>query len=192
MAERRQAMQDSKQPAEPLEDLRPSWRIDGALAMEVDYPCGHLLAAPSELEYLIVEVILDSGAGMHVIHPSMVANYNVKESVLSRIGAGFLAASGDRLKNYGEVLLSILTSDSAGKDHEITSKFEVTDVTRPLWSVGLICDSGLDVKFTRTHATVSTKGGQELCFFQRVNGLYIAKVKIKAPKKADDFRRQGS
>ena len=161
------------------------------LPLEVDYPNVYLLTALQEHKYIVVDVALDSGAGMHVINPSMVDGWAISESELSRMGAGFIAANGHRLKNYGEVELSILTPDSNGQEHAIKSKFEVTDVTRPLWSVGLICDSGLDVKFSKTKATVNTKEGKELCVFHRVNGLYIAKVKIKNPKH-EDFGRQGS
>ncbi len=63
-------------------------------------------------------------------------------------------------------------------------------MTGPLWSVGLICDSGLLVNLNKESATVSSKEGKVLCYFQRVNGLYIAKVKIKNPKHPD-FRRPG-
>ena len=190
MAERRRVIRESKQPVHRAEPLRPSWH-EHLLPLEVDYPNGYLLTALQEHKYLVVDVVLDSGAGMHVINPSMVDGWTISESELSRMGAGFIAANGHRLKNYGEVELSILTPDSNGQEHAIKSKFEVTDVTRPLWSVGLICDSGLDVKFSKTKATVNTKEGKELCVFHRVPGLYIAKAKIKNPKH-EDFCRQGS
>ena len=168
----------------------PPMKLISVRTFEVEYPEGVLLAAPAEPKYTVVEVVLDSGAGLHVISRKMITGNDVEESELSRMGAGFVAANGDRLDNYGQVMLSILTPDASGAEHEIRSKFEVTDVTRPLWSVGLICDSGLLVNFSKESATVSSKEGKVLCYFQRVNGLYIAKVKIKNPKHPD-FRRPG-
>ena len=177
-----------KAPSAPPGD--PPMKLISVRTFEVEYPEGVLLAAPAEPKYTVVEVVLDSGAGLHVISRKMITGNDVEESELSRMGAGFVAANGDRLDNYGQVMLSILTPDASGAEHEIRSKFEVTDVTRPLWSVGLICDSGLLVNFSKESATVSSKEGKVLCYFQRVNGLYIAKVKIKNPKHPD-FRRPG-
>ena len=109
---------------------------------------------------------------------------------MSKAGAAFLVADGGRMKNYGEVKLNLMSPDSQGEAHRITSKFEVADVTRALWSVGLICDSGLDVKFTSKRAWVLDPSGKELCVFHRTNGLYIADVRIENPIH-EDFQRPG-
>ena len=74
--------------------------------------------------------------------------------------------------------------------HNISSKFEAADVTRALWSVGLICDAGSDVKFNKNKASVMNSSGVELCAFNRENGLYVANVKVRNPKHPD-FQRPG-
>ena len=84
----------------------------------------------------------------------------------------------------------MVAKDSRGESHNIQSRFEVADVTRALWSVGLICDNGLDVKFSAQRALVLDAAGNELCEFQRVNGLYIADVMIENPMHSD-FQRPG-
>ena len=150
---------------------------------EVVYPEGfELLAHITEVpKYLHLEVVLDSGAGAHVINKKACPGCEIQESEMSKAGAAFLAADGGRMKNYGEVKFNLMSPDSQGGAHRITSKFEVADVTRALWSVGLICDSGLSVKFTSERAWVLDPSGRELCVFHRTNGLYIADVRIENP-----------
>ena len=75
----------------------------------------------------------------------------------------------------------MMSTDSKGGVHEIHSKFQVADVTRALWSVALICDSGLKVDFATDHAVIKDKSGKELCVFERRGGLYVAQMKLKKP-----------
>ena len=168
--------------------------------MEISYPEGTLLTAdPTVQEYIEMEVILDSGAGAHVVSKSHIPGYSVAASALTRAGAAFVGADGGRIKNHGEAELHMLTCDKRGGLHAVHTKFQVADVTRALWSVGVICDAGLKVTFDKDTASVRDAKGVELCHFQRKNGLYVATVKLKNPlyvKPAktpeQGFRRQGS
>ena len=64
----------------------------------------------------------------------------------------------------------------------VMSKFQIAKVTRPLMSVGRICDEGHNITFDSVVAVVRTKGGDELCRFHRKpGGLYVAKMKLKNP-----------
>ena len=73
-----------------------------------------------------------------------------------------------------------LSDDSIGRD--IKSVFQIAAVTRPLMSVGRICDEGHTVTFDSIMAVVRAKDGSELCKFQRNNsGLYVAKLKLRSP-----------
>ena len=63
-------------------------------------------------------------------------------------------------------------------------------MARALWSVGLICDSGLKVSFSKTNAYVHDADGNELCVFVRTNGLYVADFKIENPSHPDFRRRE--
>jgi len=168
--------------------LKPQ-RSSQAMVIEV-------VKGPSELnvaevaEFLEIKVVLDSGAGAHVMNKRDCPGYEVKESPMTKSGAAFKAANGTVIKNYGEVRVEMVAKDSHGGVHNISSKFEAADVTRALWSVGLICDAGLDVKFTKTRASVVNPQGVEVCAFHRENGLYVAAVKIRNPKHAD-FQRPG-
>ena len=161
---------------------------------EVVYPEGSeelMLAGADPPRYISLKVVLDSGAGTHVVNRNAIPGYTVMESALSRAGAAFVGADGGRIANHGETLLSIVSEDSKGGKHKITSNFQVADVTKALWSVGLICDSGLDVRFKKHEALVLNPQGHELCRFERVGGLYVTTVLLENPAH-QDFQRQGA
>ena len=159
--------------------------------LEIVFPDDYLCTTENQEEYIEFEVILDSGAGAHVVGPAMIPGYKIEESDLSRAGAGFVAADGGRLANLGKALLHLMTMDSQGGVHKVHSTFQVADVTRALWSVALICDSGMDVKFEKTRALILDQAGREICVFQRRNGLYVAKAKLRNPL-FQGFQRQGA
>ena len=156
---------------------------------EVIYPQEALMSVEVQ-RYILMTVVLDSGAGAHVINQKACPGYVVEESEMSKAGVAFRGADGGRIANLGQVTLNMVAGDSTGCAHKITSKFEVADVTRALWSVGLICDSGLDVVFTKSHAYVKDAKGMELCVFTRTNGLYVSEVKIENPRHPDFGRRE--
>ena len=159
--------------------------------LEVVYPeDAELRTAETVPKLAKLKVALDSGAGVHVINKEDAPGHAVRPSTMSKSGAAFLAADGGRIANHGELSVSMLSRDSQGKTHRICSRFEAADVTRALWSVGLICDAGLNVRFTSEKALVTDKGGKELCVFHRTNGLYIAEVDVEAPS-PELFHRRG-
>ena len=65
---------------------------------------------------------------------------------------------------------------------DIRSTFQIAKVTRPLMSVGRMCDEGLKVNFGKSSASVMDKADREVCRFERQpGGLYVAKLKLRAP-----------
>ena len=120
---------------------------------------------------------LDPGSVWHVCAPEDIPGYHVGDSAGSRRGQEFLMGDGGTIPNLGENRLN-LSED--GKD--LQSVFQIAAVTRPLMSVGRICDQGHDIKFNSKMATVHSVDGSELCRFQRQsNGLYVAKLKLRNP-----------
>ena len=84
---------------------------------------------------------------------------------------------GGTIPNMGQSQLNL--SDS-GRD--IESIFQIAAVTRPLMSVGKICDEGHSITFNAIMAVVHSKDGDELCRFHRKDGgLYVAKLKLRSP-----------
>ena len=69
-----------------------------------------------------------------------------------------------------------------GRGREFVSVFQIAKVTRPLMSVGKICDEGKTILFDKNTAKVLDKDGTEVCRFERqAGGLYVAKLKLRAP-----------
>ena len=86
---------------------------------------------------------------------------------------------GGTIPNLGQAMLN-LTDTCA--DRDLQSTFQVAAVTRPLMSVGKMCDAGHTVTFNDVMAVVYAKDGSELARFHRTNGgLYVAKLKLRNP-----------
>ena len=84
---------------------------------------------------------------------------------------------GGTIANLGQKKLNL--SDD---DHNLCSVFQIAAVTRPLMSVGEICDEGHNITFDAVQAIVRDKTGAELCKFHCTpSGLYVAKMKLRNP-----------
>ena len=105
------------------------------------------------------------------------------------MGQNLIVGNGGKLGNLGEKHFNLdAPSGTESGIHSVASIFQIAKVTRPLMSVGHICDQGLNVIFDKQFAIVRNTGGEEVCRFTRgESGLYIAKMRLKAP-----FGRQGS
>ena len=160
-------------------------------ACDIVYPQEVNNANISTDEYIDLEVILDSGAGAHVASRRHIPGYEVKDSALKRAGASFVAVDGNRIDNEGEALLNCVVEDANGKGTNVENKVQVADVTRTLWSVGVLCDAGLDPRFWKDYAKIFDSRGVELCHFTRKNGLYVAKIKLRNPL-YKSFQGQGA
>jgi len=135
---------------------------------------------------------LDSGAGEHVAGPEDVAGLTMRESAGSKAGRHFIAANGDRIANIGEVAMTLKSKTGA----TFNSVFQIADVTRPLYSVGRICDAGCEVTFNNEQAVVR-KSGKVMSVFKRQGGLYIADLDVMNDEPKNDgtaqpFTRQGA
>jgi len=137
----------------------------------------------------LIKAALDSGAGDHVASASDLEGLQIQESEGSRRGRNFLAANGERIPNQGEVKVGLRDPVTNGA---FQSVFQVAPVSRPLYSVGKICDSGAEVKFTGKKAEV-TYNGDILAVFNRDGGLYLADLEVtdQLMGAASDFPRQG-
>ena len=86
---------------------------------------------------------------------------------------------GGKLANAGQKVLKLANTELGT---EISSTFHIANVTRPLMSVGKICDEGMTVTFSKTSAVVQDKEGRTVCKFERqAGGLYIAKMRLRSP-----------
>ena len=145
--------------------------------MDDDGDDGEILIAG---EWLDVEfdVALDTGCIVHIASAPDTPGYAMAESVGSKRGQNFTVGDGGQLPNLGEKVLNLETSGG----QPLEAKFVIANVTRPLMSGGLICDQGHTILIDKKEAIVRNSKGVKLCTFYRQNGgLYIARMKLKAP-----------
>ena len=132
----------------------------------------------NDWEDIEFEVALDSGSIVHVCSSTDAPGYDVRESAGSKRGQKFTVGNGGKMENQGEFDLNLATS--AGL--QVKSTFQVCKVTRPLMSVGRMCDEGHTVTFDKERAIVRNADGKEIARFERRGGgLYTCKMVLKAP-----------
>ena len=135
------------------------------------------ILATTAWEDIEFEVALDSGSVVHVCAPADIPGYRVEESPGSKRGQDFLMGDGGTIPNLGQSQLNL---SEGAKDMQ--SVFQIAAVTRPLMSVGRICDQGHSITFDAVMAVVNASDGTELCRFERQSGgLYVAKLKLRNP-----------
>ena len=111
-----------------------------------------ILVSDAEWVEVEFEVALDSGATDHVCHSGDVPGYIVEASPGSKAGQGFIVGNGARVPNDGQSLLSLQAYGKNGKT--VSTMFQVAAVSRPLMSVGRLCDNGMDMFFKKDRADV--------------------------------------
>ena len=91
--------------------------------------------------------------------------------------------NGERIPNQGQVNLKLEAGNGEDEVNNISTTFQVARVTRPLMSVSRICDTGLTATFDKEKAVVRDARGRTVCIFKRQGGLYVSRMKPKAPGK---------
>jgi hypothetical protein len=104
---------------------------------------GSLLIADEAWTDIEFEVALDSGAVIHVCSTDDCPGYFLEESGGSKRGQKFLMGDGGEISNLGQKSLNLCDLEG----NEVQSVFQIAAVTRPLMSVGRICDEGHEVTF---------------------------------------------
>ena len=89
------------------------------------------------------EAILDSGASVTVVPPSLAREYEVIEGEAAKAGVKYEIASGDGIPNLGEKLMPIMTNEGTTRG----LKAQVAEVSKPLQAVRSLVRSGHAVIF---------------------------------------------
>ena len=96
---------------------------------------------------------------------------------------GLLSETANASPNQGEVQLQLRLGETP-----IASTFQVSQTSRPLWSVGKICDAGYTVVFKKDGAEIlHVASGVKIGDFSRRQGLYVGDFKLRNPSL---FKRQ--
>ena len=146
--------------------------------------------------YEKIECVIDSGAAESVAPSSIGRGYSIKESEGSKRGQSYLTADGNRLTNQGQKKIPAETNEG----NRYNLNFQIAGVTKPLMSVGKVCDAGNIVIFDDYGGRIRNKSTGKTTWFERKNGVYMLSAWTKAPAVSSDstkpykqvrFQRQG-
>ena len=90
-----------------------------------------------------VEAIVDSGASVTVVPPTVGAEYEVVPGEASKAGVTYEVANGEVIPNLGEKMLPVMTLEGSCKG----LRAQVADVSKPLQAVRSLVRTGHVVVF---------------------------------------------
>ena len=88
-----------------------------------------------------------------------------------------LVGNGQRVPNEGQLHLNIEYQGIS-----LRSVFQIAKIIRPLMTVGRVCDQGFKCTFDSKEALIVGPNNAVVCKFERKNGLYVAKLRLKSPE----------
>ena len=109
---------------------------------------GYVLMTNDVWEDIEFEVALDSGSVVHVCAPDDCPGYLLQESPGSKRGQELQRGDGGLIKNMGQKQLNCRNSCVG---NAVQSILQIAAVTRPLMSVGKICDEGHEIIFNNIY-----------------------------------------
>ena len=124
----KQAMAKRKDVLAPLTEKRPQ-------------SLRPLSGSPAEWEYM--EAILDSGATVTVIPPSVGKDYEIVRGEAAEAGVKYEVANGEEIPNLGEKLMAVVTAEGSMRG----LRAQVADVNKPLQAVRSLVRAGHMVVF---------------------------------------------
>ena len=101
----------------------------------------HAMNTVDGWEYM--EAILDSGASVTVVPPTVGMDYEVQPGEASKAGVTYEVANGEEIPNLGEKLLPVMTLEGSRKG----MRAQVADVSKPLQAVRSLVRTGHIVVF---------------------------------------------
>ena len=130
----------------------------------------------SKLTRLSRGITIDSGAADSVFPAKWVKKHMVRPSAGSKNGLHYVAASGTRLANLGEFLLSFVCKDGTRSG----IKFQVADINKPLASVSHLTGEGYRVVFDKHNGKdipfIQRKATGQIIKLQRDRGVHLIDV----------------
>ena len=137
-----------------------------------------------EPEFVDMDLTWDTACQRHVVDEKDVPNHVVVPNAMSQAGGSFSAAQNSTMPCKGEVKIVIV--DDNGQDVGV-SALNVTNVSRPLWSIGTILDNlqedDCSAVFKRATAEIRNPEGQVLATAARLpGGLWVGRVRVRNPR----------
>ena len=147
----------------------------------------------NEDEWILVEVIADSGACETVMPKNMCTGIQLRESIGSKAGTEYEVASGKSVPNLGERHCEIYCE---GASAAMLMHFQVADIHRPLLSLSRAADQGFSSHLDAQGGYLEDGMTGERIPIQRRGNLYIMSIWIRGnrkdrPPNSSGFARQG-
>ena len=136
-----------------------------------------------------LEVVIDSGAAENVAPPTVGKGFAIVESAGSKRGQQYITADGSRIPNLGQKAIIAETAEG----NLFTLGFQMANVTKPLASVGRMCDAGNSVVFGPRGGYIQNMQTGQVTEFKRLNGVYLLEAWAQGDYSASGsgFTRQG-
>ena len=128
-------------------------------------------------EWIMVEVIADSGACETVMPKTLCPNIRLRESAGSKAGTKYEVASGKSVPNLGERHCEVFCEGAAGS---MMMHFQVADIHRPLLSLSRAADQGFRSHLDKNGGWLEDTKSGEVIPIQRRGNLYIMQLWIRA------------
>ena len=122
-----------------------------------------------------IRAVVDSGAGASVGPKSLARTDLIKESRGSKVGQCFTSASGETMRNEGEVVLKCYTESGQA----LAATFQIADITRPLLSVSNICEKDNLVYFGKRGGMILNLTSGQKTSFGRESGIYVLDLYVR-------------
>ena len=112
---------------------------------------------------------VDSGAADHVIPFGWIKCVEVLDSIGSRIGVTYVAASGTRIPNQGEQRVPFMTREGSWME----MIFQVAKINKPLLSVSKLIDGDIRVVFDKEGSYLFNKITGDIVRIKRERGVFV-------------------
>ena len=147
--------------------------------MELRYPKGlNSVNRHQGWVHMPMAMLIDSGAADTILPSDWLPEHETLESEGSRLGAYYVAAGGQPIRNEGEKKLEMVTRE--GQVRRMT--FQVAKTHKALGSVSKICANGNTVIFDDEGSYILNKATGERTMLRQENGVYLLDVRIAPPK----------
>ena len=158
-----------------MNTLRPRLDIDLTRA---DAPGGISIIAPKDNEsgWELIEITVDSGACDTVLPSRMLSSIRTESTEASRAGEEYEVANGHAILNEGQKRCIMMTPGSSEPKGII---FQVSDVHKPLMSVGSMADAGFECLLSKTGGFMRDVDSGEMIPLTRRGNLYHLRAGVK-------------
>ena len=162
---------------------KPRSHID--ILTKIDQPTISVVRPQSRDGWEEIEITVDSGACDTVLPSRMLPGVKLEETEASRRGEEYEVANGHSMFNEGEKRCVMTTKGSSTPKGIV---FQVSDVHKPLMSVGSMADAGFECLLGKYGGIMRDVDSGEMIPLERRGNLYHFKAWVRTAEGLEDMR----